>query len=111
MTSSISTISKTPYLELRNIQKGEGIDREGFLENSLIQDGVVRQLEIIGEAAKKLSQEFRNKYPQNPWKDMAGMRDKLIHGYFGVDLDAVWDTVKNDIPNLKEEMRKIKEGL
>jgi len=86
----------------------KGIDREKFLENSLIQDGVVRQLEIIGEATKKLSQEFRSKYPQSPWKDIAGMRDKLIHGYFGVNLDAVWDTVKSDIPNLKDEIRNIR---
>ena len=78
-----------------------------FMENHLVQDGVIRQIEIIGEAAKRVSDRIRAKYLGIPWKDMTGMRDKLIHGYFGVDLDAVWDTVEKDIPLLKNEIKKI----
>ncbi|MFO7793166.1 MAG: HepT-like ribonuclease domain-containing protein [Candidatus Saliniplasma sp.] len=59
------------------------------------------------EATKYLSDNTRVSYPNVPWKDIAGMRDKLIHGYFGVDIDAVWDTVKRDIPELKEEIKRI----
>ncbi len=77
------------------------MDYEGFRAAHLAQDGVIRQLEIIGEATKNLSREFREKHTDIPWKDMAGMRDKLIHQYFGVDIAAVWDTLKQDIPDLK----------
>jgi uncharacterized protein with HEPN domain len=62
---------------------------------------VVRALEIIGEAVKKVPLRVRNRYPRIPWKEIAGMRDKLIHEYFGVDLKRVWKTVKEDVPNLK----------
>jgi len=78
-----------------------------FVKNHLIQDGVIRQIEIIGEATKRLSNEIREKYSDIPWKDIAGMRDKLIHGYFGIDIDAVWDTVKKDAPVLKKKLMDI----
>jgi uncharacterized protein with HEPN domain len=82
-----------------------GLDYDAFLKSRLIQDGVIRQLEIIGEATKNLSQETRDKAPQIPWKDMAGMRDVLIHQYFGVDLVAVWTTLEQDLPLLEQEIR------
>jgi uncharacterized protein with HEPN domain len=85
----------------------QNVKHEDFMNNHLIQDGVIRQLEVIGEATKKLSKKIRNKYPDIPWKDIAGMRDKLIHDYFGVDLDAVWSTIEKDIPPLKEVISKI----
>jgi len=79
------------------------------VEKTLIQDAVIRQIEIIGEASKLISNKIKSKSPKTPWKDIAGMRDKLIHGYFGVDLDAVWETVKKDIPPLKKDIKKLKE--
>lgn len=82
----------------------ESMEKDDFLSSNLVQDGAIRQIEIIGEATKNLSDELRNKYSQIPWNDIAGMRDRLIHHYFGVDLKAVWDTVKIDIPALKNEI-------
>jgi uncharacterized protein with HEPN domain len=82
-----------------------GVEYEDFMNNNLVQAGVVREIEIVGEATKKLTDEFRKKYPDIPWKKMAGMRDKLIHDYFGVDLDAVWDTVEKDIPILEGKIK------
>ena len=68
-------------------------DYDEFKNNHMLQDEVIREIEIIGEATKNLSMEFRNKHLNIPWRQIVGMRDKLIHGYFGVDIDAVWDTV------------------
>lgn len=85
----------------------QAISYEDFMDNHLIQDGVIRQIEIIGEATKRLSREIRKGHPDIPWKDIAGMRDKLIHDYLGVDLAAVWDTAKKDIPALKNRLGNI----
>ncbi|MFB6209758.1 MAG: DUF86 domain-containing protein [Candidatus Nanohaloarchaea archaeon] len=82
----------------------EDMSEEEFNEDSLVQDGVIRQIEVIGEAAKQLSKEKRQKYEEIEWNDIAGMRDKLIHKYFGVDLEQVWETVEKDIPKLKKAL-------
>ncbi len=85
----------------------EEIEKNEFTRNELVQSAVIRQIEIIGEATKRLSNKTRDEYPNIPWKDMAGMRDKLIHGYFGVDIDAVWDTVQRDIPKLEKDIENV----
>jgi uncharacterized protein with HEPN domain len=66
-----------------------GVEQDEFFENSMVQDAVIRQLEIIGEAAKRISESARAKEPDIPWNSIAGMRDKLIHNYFGVDISTV----------------------
>ena len=82
----------------------EGMEKENFSSNNLVQDGTIRQIEIIGEATKNLSKDLRKRYLQVPWNDIAGMRDRLIHHYFGINLEDVWHTVKVDIPALKNEI-------
>ena len=86
------------------IGQTEGLSKEEFVQNETLRRAFVRSIEIIGEATKKIPDEFRRQHPGIEWKAMAGMRDRLIHGYFGVDLEAVWDTVKKDIPDLKGKM-------
>ncbi len=86
-------------------------DENDFFSNTQLQDAVIRRLEIIGEAVKNIPQEFRDKHVGIPWKQMAGMRDILIHEYFGVNLKRALKVVKEDIVILKANILKIKEGL
>lgn len=81
---------------------------EKFLKDVKTQDAVVRNLEIIGEAAKGIAIELTQKYSNIPWKKLSGVRDRLIHHYFGVNLDIIWGIAKEDLPNLAAEMNKIK---
>ena len=83
------------------------VNEENFKATRLLQDGTIRQIEIIGEAVKYVSKDIRKAYPDIPWQDIAGMRDKLIHHYFGVDIEKVWDTAQEDLPVLKEQVVKI----
>jgi len=89
----------------------KGVTKLRFETNHLLQDGIIRQLEIIGEAIKRVSKDVRVIYPEVPWQDIAGMRDKLIHDYFGVDIETVWLTAHDDIPRLKQQIEGILRDL
>lgn len=84
---------------------------EEFANDKKTINGVIRSLEIIGEAAKNIPKSVRNRHPLIPWKKMAGMRDKLIHEYFGIDIKILWKTIKKDIPPLKPLIQDILESL
>ena len=81
--------------------------RESFFRDAKTQDAVIRNLEIMGEAVKHLSKELRASQERVPWKRIAGMRDKMIHDYFGVNLDLVWNAVVNELPSLGKEVDHI----
>jgi uncharacterized protein with HEPN domain len=89
----------------------KGISKSTFLSNTLIQDAIIRQIEIMGEAAKRVSEKTRSENVRVPWQDIAGMRNKLIHDYFGVDIEKVWFTVRRDIPELKKQIDRILKAL
>ena len=78
--------------------------REAFFSDPRTQDAVLRNIEIIGEAVKGVTDETRTAHPEVPWREMAGMRDRIIHDYFRVDLDVVWDVVSRDLPPLREKI-------
>lgn len=80
-----------------------------FLKSIQIQDAVIRRLEIIGEAAKNIPGDLKKQYALVPWKKISGSRDVLIHDYFEVDIESVWDTITKDIPKLKKEIKKLTE--
>lgn len=87
----------------------KNVNYQKFIRDIDLQDMVIRRVEIIGEAVRNLPKEFRKKHSRIDWKSPADMRSVLIHGYFGVDLKVVWDTVVNDLPKLKEQIKKILE--
>jgi len=84
-----------------------GMDFQEFAQDNKTSFAVIRALEIMGEAAKKIPKSIRSRYPEIPWQDMAGMRDKLIHNYFGVDLRVVWKTLKIEVPSLRTAFKEI----
>ncbi len=84
-----------------------GFSGTQFNGNTLVQDAVARQIEIIGEASKQISPDLKKKHAGVPWKNIAGMRDKLIHDYLGVDIEAVWATVETDLPALKLQIKQV----
>jgi uncharacterized protein with HEPN domain len=84
---------------------------EDFLEDTKTQDAVIRNIEIIGEAAKNISDRGKDKNTTIPWKPIAGMRDRLIHGYFGVNIDIVWGVVSGDLPQLENQIRQMMKAV
>lgn len=85
----------------------KGMSENEFLSASMTHDAVVRQIEIVGEAARNVSDKFREKHSKIPWGKMIGIRNKIIHEYFNVNYAIVWDTIKDDLPILKKSIKKI----
>lgn len=96
-------LDETTYISTHSV----GLDKTSFLEDETLKRAYVRSIEVIGEAVKQLPNELRQQYDAIEWRAMAGMRDRLIHSYFGVDYDIVWDVVINKIPALEAEVRRM----
>lgn len=112
-------MDKDPKLFLKHILESVGqieeyvrdVSKEKFLASPQIQDAVMRRLAVIGEATKNLPDDLREKYAQIPWNNIAGMRDMLIHEYFGVDTEIVWNTIEKDLPAFKAHVENILAAL
>jgi uncharacterized protein with HEPN domain len=89
----------------------KGMNFEDFAEDRKTIFAVVRGIEVIGEAAKHMPKSIRDEYPEIPWRDMAGMRDKVVHEYFGVDLKVVWKTATDHIPEIRPLIQKVLENM
>lgn len=98
-------LDETTYL----MDQAQGLSRDQFMCNPTLKRAFVRSIEIIGEASKQLPDDLKQKYSHLEWRAMAGMRDRLIHAYFGVDYDLVWDVVTNKIPVLHQAIQEITE--
>lgn len=85
------------------------ITKEQFIKNKDIKEANIRRIEIIGEATKNMSNSIKEEHPEIKWKEITGARDKMIHNYFGINLDIVWDILKKDLPELKKQILKIKQ--
>jgi uncharacterized protein with HEPN domain len=96
-------LDETEYL----ISQAQGLSGDEFMQDETLKRAFVRSIEIIGEATKQVPEDIRQKYTHIQWRAMAGMRDRLIHSYFGVDYDIVWDVVINKIPGLRQEIEEI----
>jgi uncharacterized protein with HEPN domain len=107
MSHSINDLLKHIQDEIDYLIENSIIDEIEFSSNPTLQRAFVRSLEIIGEAVKKLPQDFKDNNNDINWKDVAGMRDVLIHEYFGIDYEIVWSVIKEDIPELKRKLKKI----
>lgn len=108
-------MNKDPQVFLKHILESVNIIEDGisklseedFLKNIPAQDAIIRRLEIIGEAVRNLPADLKQSTPNIPWQDIADLRNKLIHEYFGVDAKLVWNVIQNDLPSLKEQIQKL----
>lgn len=89
------------------LERRKDLSFERLVADETLKRAIIRSLEIIGEATKNISMDFRQKHIEVKWKELAGLRDKLIHYYFGINWERVWDILENVIPNLKEQIEKI----
>lgn len=96
-------LEETEYLARASSE----IQREDFLQDETLRRAFVRSLEVIGEAAKKIPPDVRARYPMVEWRAISSMRDRLIHGYFGVDYEIVWDVVTRKVPLLRDQMENV----
>ena len=90
---------------IKRIQEHSRSGKAAFVGDEMLQVWVVHHLEIVGESAKGLSEQFRKAHPDVPWREVVRMRDRLIHGYWDIDLDTVWEVVRRDLPLLKAELK------
>ena len=106
-----------PYLEhiidaIKDIEESaKNVSKKKFLKNKDIRDSNIRRIEVIGEAAKNISNALKERHKEIEWVKIIGTRDKIIHHYFGVNLDIIWEIIKKDIPKLKQKILKIKKDL
>jgi len=96
-------LDETKYI----MNQTESLSQDEFIQNETLKRAFVRSIEIIGEATKKIPDDFKQKCPNIEWRAMAGMRDRLIHDYLGIDYDIVWDVIINKIPMLQQEVEQI----
>lgn len=92
-------------------QYTRGLDEQSFVENVQAQDAVLRRLEVMGEAVKNIPPAVRSRYPEIPWRSIAGLRDVLIHQYFGVNLHRTWLVVKENLPTIKAGLMRVQQDL
>lgn len=92
---------------IHDIEQYASVGRDAFMSDKMRQDALIRKLEVIGEAVKNLSENAKQRRPEIPWRQIAGMRDRLTHDYFGVDLALVWVAVEKDLPSLKAAVASI----
>ena len=85
-------------------------NKEQFYQSHLVQDAVVRNLQVMAESSQRLSDDIKEKYPDIPWKNISGFRNILVHGYLGVDLEIIWSVVVQELPNLEKVLTKINEA-
>lgn len=108
-------MNKDPLIFIKHIQESinwvekytEGLSKDEFFNNIQVQDAVIRRLEIIGEAVKNLPENFKRKSSDIPWEKIAGLRNILIHEYFGIDIKLLWNLLEKDLPNLKNQINKL----
>ncbi len=108
---------KDPFVFVKHILESinliqsyiKGKSKEDLSKAIQFQDAIFRRLEIIGEATKNLSPEFKERYPEIPWLDMADTRNKIIHHYFGLDIEIIWEIIEKDLPELKLKLSKLLE--